>query len=157
MSQKVRVRDGVEQRFTSRSAPKRLAWTTDANGYPVVYYRVNGERFRAPIHRLVGFAFVPGHFDGATINHINGIKTDNRPENLEWVTVARNSQHAWETGLVDVRGENHPNAKLSSGKVRIIRRLLSIGANSNELAVLCDVSHDCIAQIRDGKRWNDVG
>lgn len=105
------------------------------------------------VHRLVGMAFVPGYEDGLTINHINGIKTDNRPENLEWVSLARNTQHQWETGLVDLRGEGQPGHKLTSKQVVYIRRLLAQGVPAHTLAVIAGVSDSLMALIRDGKRW----
>jgi hypothetical protein len=45
------------------------------------------------VHRLVAMAFVPGDF-GLTVNHKNGNKTDNRPDNLEWVSAVQNTMHA---------------------------------------------------------------
>ena len=79
------------------------------------YQKVNINRKSVSVHRLVAFAFIPNPENKRTVNHKNGIKTDNRIENLEWATMAENLIHASETGLRDimktlVRG-NHPSAK----------------------------------------------
>lgn len=126
------------------------------SGYPEVAVMLNKKRKKFLVHRLVARAFVPGYHPDLTVNHINGIKTDNRASNLEWVTLARNTQHQWEIGLVNLRGDNNPSAKLTSGKVRIIRDLLALGATANQLAVLLDVSSSLIGLIRDGKRWSEL-
>ena len=141
---------------TTTKPDKILSTYVEKDGYATVAVQIAGRRKRFRMHYLIGRAFVPGYAPHLCINHIDGNKTNNTPENLEWVTIARNTERAWQTGLVNLRGDLNPSRKLSSGQVRIIRRLLKIGASRGELATLCGVSASNIELIDKGLRWNSV-
>lgn len=88
----------------------------DRYGYLYVSVSPNGRKRKAKkVHRLVAAAFIPTDNYELQVNHINGIKTDNRPENLEWCSPKENHLHALKTGLkkMDHLVENRRAATLS--------------------------------------------
>ena len=65
----------------------------DKDGYHLVHLYYKGGYKHQFVHRLVALAFVPGWRKEFEVNHKNGVKTDNRAENLEWVTHRENCIH----------------------------------------------------------------
>ena len=70
----------------------------DEDGYPYVVFVVNRKRYKRIVHRLVLAAFCPKPSPKHQCNHKNGIRHDNRIENLEWVTSQENTIHGWKRG-----------------------------------------------------------
>lgn len=67
--------------------------------YPLVNLSLNGVLNCKAIHRLVAEAFLPKEEGKVYVNHIDGDKSNNRVENLEWCTASENTMHAIEIGL----------------------------------------------------------
>lgn len=65
-------------------------------GYPLTLLKVGGEQKIVRNHRMVAKAFIPNPHGYPEVNHLNGIRDDNRVQNLEWCTSKQNSLHAVE-------------------------------------------------------------
>ncbi len=90
-------------------------------GYLRVTLYKNGEAHNCYVHVLVAKAFVPNPNNKSQVNHIDGDKFNNCPENLEWTTPSENIIHAFEMGL-SKKGCEHGRAKFTAEQVREIRR-----------------------------------
>jgi hypothetical protein len=75
--------------FRARDMLRRRPFVK-ANGY----LSCSMPRGKLYVHRAVATAFVPNPDGKSEVNHLNGVKTDNRKENLEWVTHSENNRHA---------------------------------------------------------------
>ena len=124
----------------------------DGRGYLRVVLRKDGNSITNTIHRLVMLAFVGE--SGLDVNHINGIKTDNRLENLEYCTRSENIQHAYDAGL-KARGENRYNSKLTRACTERIKYGHQ-GMTQQAIAEIYDIDRSLVGQIRSGIRWKHI-
>lgn len=109
----------------------------------------NGIGKRLSMHRLLALTFIPNPNGYPQINHKNGVKHDNRLENLEWCTSSMNNQHAYDVlkrKQNGPKGATHPSAKLTDAQVIEIRKS-TIKASS--IAKTMGVSRRHIYHIRD--------
>lgn len=110
-----RVRSWVSSGGKRRTEPFVRKPQMMKNGYLGVSLWDGGKVKMAKPHRLVAEAFLAKPEGAECVNHINGDKTDNRLENLEWCTISENVLHAIRTGLI-VHPEERLNTRGKHGK-----------------------------------------
>jgi len=127
------------------------------NGYHHVKLSRDNRVAQRSIHALVAEAFLGPRPDGYEINHMDGLKTNNRPENLEYTTRQGNADHASIHGLLpSLRGAaNGMYGRRSSGftgrlhteKSRALMSAKSRG-NTNRIGTTLSAKH--LAALRAG-------
>lgn len=132
----------------------------------------NGKSVLLRIHRLVAEAFLepPSQelldiasstvYGLVPVNHKDGNKTNNKPENLEWCTQSENVQHSYDIGLqIPIRGVSKSTSKLERDDILFIRKHYipfdrEYGARA--LAEKYGVHHSVICNVHLGKSYQDV-
>ena len=125
-------------------------------GYHLIRFSINGIQKGISVHRLVAIHFLFNLDNKREVNHKNGIKTDNRVENLEWVSSSENTKHAVNMGLHTGRkGEKHHSAKISE-KDAIFIKYESNHLTSRELSDKYKIHKTQVNDIRAGRKWKHI-
>jgi hypothetical protein len=122
------------------------------NGYYTV--TINGKTHL--VHRLIATTYIPNPLKLPQVNHKNGVKTDNRIDNLEWVTAEQNIQHSFQ-----VIGRKYISPKVRSSKAKKKlneRQVIKIRyghtmLKHKDIAAIYDIDESTVSDIRRGKSW----
>jgi hypothetical protein len=125
---------------------KELAPRKIGAGYLAVNSKDQGVKRTLYIHRLVAEAFLGRPSECNEVNHLDGNKSNNCLENLEWTTHSRNLQHAFQTDL-------HPGKSLQAAQVKSIRASLDAGSSASAIATAHGVSVSAIRHIQSRRTW----
>jgi hypothetical protein len=139
-----------------------MGLSKDTHGYYYQGLHKDGKNSNHRIHRLVAIAFIPNPENKPQVNHINGVKTDNRVENLEWVTSKENHIHAVKMGLRTfgcITGENSTSSKLKDKDILDIRAEYSKNpcvATKRTISAQYNVTIQCIHYIVNRISWKHI-
>ena len=129
----------------------------DKYGYKAVCLSVKGKVYHRTIHRLVAQTFIPNPLNLPTVNHINEIKTDNRVENLEWLSVIDNNNYG-------TRNKRMSNTKCKKPVEQIFpdgtcRRYKGVKDASRKTGIhRCQIANCCkgIGKTAGGYEWRYI-
>jgi hypothetical protein len=129
----------------------RLLKQENVKGYLRVSLSKENKVKRFQVHRLVALSFIKNIENKPCVNHINGIKTDNTVENLEWVTYSENEKHSF--NFLEKKGNGILGRKIDIKELDNIKNLYKNGMYQKDIAIIYNVSNSCIQQILNGKRY----
>ena len=125
-------------------------------GYYRIVLQTSEGRKTFQVHRLVLMTFNPvNNMENLEVNHIDGNKSNNKLDNLEWCSGSFNVRHSLETGLkIPARGEKVGGNKITELQVIEICERLKNGTESlSQIAQDYGVSKYCIFDIKRKRSW----
>ena len=120
-------------------------------GYVMVALCRDNKTFHALVHRLVAEAFVPNTLNKPQVNHIDGNVTNNRADNLEWVTDNENKAHS----SVDVGGTQRPKKPVVATKTSTGETFYFGGLREAERTLCLD--HGTVMKVLRGRQTTHRG
>lgn len=131
-----------------------LKLKVDKYGYNIISFCKNGKHKTYTIHRLVASAFIPNTENKSCIDHINTIKTDNRVENLRWVTNKENMNNPLTLNKYFGKSNHNSRSVFQFNKnMELIKKWDTIKDASKNL----NINQSCISMCCSGKRNKSGG
>lgn len=128
---------------------RELKDSPDHDGYRIITLNHKGRKYTRKIHRLVAEAFIPNPNDLPQVNHLDGDKSNNSVENLEWTDCVSNIHHAM----------NH-KLRYSISNLDKISAVCDMLENSDKsfkyIADECGVSQGVVAKVKEKRIWKNA-
>lgn len=117
----------------------------NANGYLRCNLKKDGKRYDFTIHKLVALSFLKEDKKRVFVNHKNGIKTDNRLQNLEWCTLSENTKHAVKNRLIKTKLSDKEAMEIKNSKL-----------SNRKLSKIYGIGSTVVWRIKNGKAYKHL-
>ena len=122
-------------------------FSKDRDGYcRCTVQKLDGKKSSQPVHRLVAKAFIPNPENKSCVNHKDNDRTNNRVDNLEWVTPKENVYHSFVFGKRKVLKEVQRTTMLTDFQVSQIAKLRTI-YSVNQISQLFNIKYSTLKNI----------
>jgi hypothetical protein len=119
-----------------------------------------GKRNKHLLHRIVANAFIPNPDNKPCVNHLNGIKSDNRFDNLEWCTYSENEKHSYRVlgkkancNLKEPKkGEESNFSKFTDLEIEEIKKLILENIKPSKIVIKYNISKSYLSMLKNNKR-----
>lgn len=126
---------------------------SDKKGYlHISLYSNSGIRKTFLIHRLVAELFCDNPDNYKYVNHLDGDKSNNHANNLEWCNNSHNLRHAYKNGLKSAKGMKNGRAKFTNELIEQVRLDFTEGISRKDLSIKYNISYSHIVSILANKR-----
>jgi hypothetical protein len=138
------------------------SWVNPAHGYIQTILIKDTKKVNKRVHRLVAEAFIKNLNNKEHVNHIDGVKTNNVVENLEWMTSSENQLHAVKLGLQPkISSQDNTQRKIPISIVKEVCKLIAEGKSSAEIKQSTDIGkyvspNPFLSRIRLGLGFRDI-
>lgn len=136
------------------------------DGYLYVCLSIKSKHKVKTIHRLVAQSFIPNSDNKPCVNHIDGNKTNNIAENLEWCTYSENTTHAYKTRLINLstdkfiesnRAKSKARRKCTEEQVKEIKKIhLETGWGSYRIAQIVKLNRAIVENIIRNRNYKEI-
>lgn len=141
-----------------RVTKEKIVFGSNSWGYRTVVMKKDRIRLQIGVHILVANAFIPNPENKYSVNHIDGVRSNNKVENLEWATQLEQVHHAIKTGLARyIKGEERSNSIVNENIVKLMRKEYSENRTSYaKIGKKYGLARSTVGHIIRKQKWKHV-
>lgn len=136
-----------------RSYPEKIKSQEIIKGYKRVNLYKKGKLKKFLVHRLVASSFINEQDGSMQVNHINGVTTDNRLDNLEWTTIKENANHKTTVLMKKPRGVYRTSENKWNAQIVFNQKNIALGTFANKSDAY-KAFYDKYSELRKVPPWD---
>ena len=134
---------------------KKLNPSFNGKGYLILGLMIDGKRRVISVHRLVALSYIPNPLSLPEVNHIDGNRSNNNVDNLEWCTHSENIKHSYKLENRSAVGVNNANCKTNIEDVIHICEYLQDNIKPSKIRDM-GYDYELIRKIKRRSTWTHI-